>query len=70
MRYQITVNGQVYPIIRDVTTQHPRAVHEAMGTKIESELQYCLDQLSVHDWYDEGGNHRGPDENGLEIFRS
>jgi hypothetical protein len=66
---QITVNGQVYPVSRDVCTRHPAVVHEAMGTASEAELQMTLDGLNVSMWYDRDGNHLGPDCTGLEMYR-
>lgn len=39
-----------------------------MGTSSEGELQHCLDQMYVGDWYDDQGCHRGPDVDGLEKF--
>jgi hypothetical protein len=66
---QITVDGVTYPIYRDVAHTHPAAVHEAMGTASEAELQHGLDTLHVTDWYDGEGKHLGPDVDGLEMFR-
>jgi hypothetical protein len=70
MRIQITIEGRTYPIHRDVTHKHPEAVHEALGTASEAELQHALDTLHVSDWYDGDGQHLGPDTNGMEMFRS
>lgn len=64
---QITVNGTIFPIIRDVAYIHPAPVHAAMGTSTEIELQHALDTLNISDWYREG-RHLGPDSNGLEMF--
>lgn len=65
---QITMDGTIYPLLRDVAHTHPEAVHRALGTFSESELQRTLDTLNVSDWYDRRGNHLGPDANGLEMF--
>lgn len=67
-RMQITIDGNTYPVHRDVAHRHPEAVHQAMGTASEAELQAGLDTLNVSDWYDGDGNHLGPDVNGLEMF--
>lgn len=64
---RITVDGVVYPIYRDVAHVHPGAVHAALGTASEAELQRLLDQVSVHDYYDADGVYRGPDPYGLEV---
>lgn len=68
MRIQITIDGTVYPIHRDVAHRHPEAVHQAMGTASEDDLQHALDTLHVFDWYAADGSHLGPDINGLEMF--
>lgn len=68
MRIQMTINGTVYPISRDVCHTHPSVVHEAMGTSSETELQQGLDTMNVSDWYGADGKHLGPDVNGLEMF--
>ena len=69
MLIQITIDGQVYQISRDVCTQHPQQVHDALGTSSESELQHGLDTLNVEDWYGANDRHLGPDVNGMEMFR-
>lgn len=69
MRMQITVDGKAYKIHRDVAHTHPAAVHEAMGTESEAQLQAVLDGQNVSNWYDRDGNHLGPDEFGLEMFK-
>jgi hypothetical protein len=68
-RMQITIDGQIYPVLRDVAHKHPNIIHEAMGTTSEVELQRGLDTLSISDWYDTAGNHLGPDVNGFEMFK-
>lgn len=68
MKIQITVDGVVYPIRRNAAHEHPAAVHLAMETSSEAELQHALDGLNVSDWYDARGRHLGPDCNGLEMF--
>jgi hypothetical protein len=68
IRMQITVDGVTYPIYRDVANRHPDAVHRAMGTASEDELQRALDTMHVCDWYAADGSYRGPDVNGLEMF--
>lgn len=68
MRMQITVGGVTYPVSRDVAHRHPAAVHAAMGSRDEIELQRILDNMNVSDWYDGNGTHLGPDEDGLEMF--
>jgi hypothetical protein len=68
-RMQITIDGETYVLLRDVAHQHPPAVHQAMGTASEVELQCGLDRCNVDDWYDAHGRHLGPDVNGLEMFR-
>jgi len=67
-RMQITIDGTVYPVYRDAARTHPVAVHDALGTSSEAELQRVLDTLNVSDWYDADGQHRGPDANGMEMF--
>lgn len=69
MTAQITTGGVTYPISRSVTDTHPAAVHEALGTASEAELQACLDACHVDDWYGPDGSHLGPDPCGLEMFR-
>jgi len=69
VRIQITVDGTVYPIRADATHEHPRAVHAALGTSSEDELQQYLHDCRAADWYDDGGEHLGPDDSGLEMFR-
>jgi hypothetical protein len=67
---QITVGEEkTYAVYRDVAHVHPPQVHGALGTASEAELQRVLDTLNVEDWYDEKGYHRGPNANGLEMFR-
>jgi hypothetical protein len=63
----LKIDGAVYPIHRDVTRIHPRAVHDALGTRSEAELQMYLDDCHVLDWYDSDGRHLGPDDKGLEL---
>lgn len=65
--WKITLSkgGVSYPISRSVTDIHPQAVHDALGTSSESDLQYYLDQCHVSDWYSEDGQHLGPDSAGL-----
>lgn len=67
-RIQLTVDGVIRQISRDATHQHPDAVHAAMGTSSETELQRALDGMNVSDWYDARGRHLGPDCDGLEMF--
>lgn len=66
--YTITLHasGAVYEIHRDVAHRHPEAVHAALGTTSESDLQHALDTMSVDDWY-QGGQHLGADIDGLEM---
>jgi hypothetical protein len=52
---------------RDVTREHPRAVHAALGTRSEIELQQYLDDCKVADYYGDDGQHVGPDDSGLEL---
>jgi hypothetical protein len=47
---RLTANGEVYPIHRDVTREHPRAVDAALGTTSETELQQYLDDRQVADY--------------------
>lgn len=54
-RMQITIDGTVYPVYRDAARTHPVAVHDALGTSSEAELQRVLDTLNVSDWYDADG---------------
>jgi len=69
MRIQIThmKTGAVWPISRDVCTDHPAWVHEQLGTASESELQAILDGMNIADWYRDG-EHLGQDAAGLEMF--
>jgi len=67
-RIEIDVRGTTYPIHRDVATSHPSAVHEALGTTSESEIQRVLDGLNATDWYDKEGRHLGPDDSGLAMY--
>ena len=62
----LTVGEETYTIHRDVRHEHPAAVHDALGTGSEQELQQHLDQCHVDDWYF-GGQHEGPDEDGLSM---
>jgi hypothetical protein len=64
---RLTVNGEVYPIHRDVTGEHPRAVHAALGTHSEEELQQYLDDCHPQDYYGDDGEHLVPDDSGLEL---
>jgi hypothetical protein len=64
---RLHVAGEVYPIHRDVTSEHPRAVHAALGTTSETELQQYLDDCRVADYYGDDGKHLGPDDSGLEL---
>ena len=61
-----TPAGETYHIARDSATQHPAAVHEALGTSSEAELQEHLDQIRAADYY-QGGQHLGPDIDGLSV---
>jgi hypothetical protein len=45
----LTINCEVYPISRDVTHEHPRAVHAALGTHGEEELQGYLEDCRTWD---------------------
>ena len=69
--YSITITshktGEVAAIHRDVTITHPQWIHEQCGTSSESELQACLDQLNVSDWYKDG-KHLGPDVCGISMY--
>jgi hypothetical protein len=67
---QVTLNGEVYPIERNVAHIHPEQVHEALGTEgSEAALQGYLDEAYVGDWYEDAtGGHLGPDPQGLELF--
>lgn len=71
MRIQITskLTGAVELISRSVTDTHAQWVHDQLGSSSETELQAMLDQLSVDDWYDAAGDHRGQDVCGIEMFR-
>jgi hypothetical protein len=60
---------RICEIQRDVTRQHPQWVHDRLGTTSEVELQAALDAMDVDDWYDDAGNHRGPDDIGLSMYR-
>lgn len=66
-RAQVVTGGRTHDIHRCVTARHPDAVHAALGTNSEEELQAMLDQCNVEDWY-KNGRHLGPDENGLVMF--
>jgi hypothetical protein len=66
---RLTINGEVYPISRYVTCEHPRAVHAALGMHSEEELQQYLDDCHVADYNGDDGEHLGPDDSGLEMFR-
>lgn len=59
--------NQIATIRRDVSHNHPAWVHEQLGTSSEVELQSVLDGINVSEFYGAKG-HRGPDENGLEMF--
>jgi hypothetical protein len=58
--------GETLSVSRDVCATHPAWVHEQMGTSSEMELQLCLDQYHVSDWY-RAGKYLGPDCSGLEM---
>ena len=64
---EVHAGGEVYPLVRDVTHRHPEAVHRALGTSGEEELQHLLDQCHVDDWYDAELGHMGPDPSGLSM---
>jgi hypothetical protein len=65
---RLHVAGEVYPIHRDVTREHPRAVPAALGTTSETELQQYLDDCHPQDCYGDDGQHLGPpDDSGLEL---
>lgn len=68
---QITITnhktGETIDLARDVCTTHPQWVHDQLGTSSEAELQLCLDQYNVSDWYDKDGKHLGPDTAGISM---
>jgi hypothetical protein len=50
-----------------VAREHPRAVHAALGTTSETELQQYLDDCHPQDYYGDDSKHLGPDDSGLEL---
>lgn len=58
--------GEKLQITRSVSATHPAWVHSQCGTSSESELQSCLDQYDVSDYYRDG-KHLGPDSSGVEL---
>lgn len=66
---EVTSDGKTYPIQRDVASHHPKAVHDALGTHSEHQIQYMMDHLDVRDWYDaQTGKHLGVDQWGLAVY--
>lgn len=59
--------GERISIARNVAVIHPAWVHEQLGTESEADLQTCLDQFSLSDYYD-GETHKGADEYGVELI--
>lgn len=64
-----TKTREIITICRNVTATHPMWVHDQLGTSSEAELQQCLDQMSVDDWYDSRGEHLGDDVCGVSMYR-
>lgn len=65
--YQITIDGETYKLHRDVCHEHPEAVHEALGTKSESELSYYLDFMGYANFFSKDGEYLGDDIYGLGL---
>ena len=64
--WDIEIDGDVYPIVRDVTHAHPHAVHAVFMTRNESELQSLLDSHNTGDWFD-GSKYIGRDAAGVGL---
>ena len=64
--WDIEIDGDVYPIVRDVTHAHPDAVHAVFMTRNESELQSLLDSHNNGDWFD-GSKYLGRDAAGVGL---
>ena len=65
--FTIEIDGQVYPIIRDVFSTHPQLIHDALGTHSEAELQQLLDRYTLEDFFDENFNYKGRDSNAIGL---
>lgn len=65
--FDIEINGKIYPIYRDVCTEHDQAIHERLGTANEIELQRFLDCCYYGDWFDSDGHYLNRDEAGLGL---
>jgi hypothetical protein len=65
--FDLMIDGELYAISRNVCTDHPAEVHEALGTSSESELQMAIDQCNYSFWFGANGEYLGRDENGLGI---
>ena len=59
--------GEIITIDRSVTTTHPAWVHTQLGTETEGELQDCISQFNLADFY-RGETHLGRDEYGVEMI--
>ena len=65
----VEIDGETTLLQRDVCHRHPARVHEALGTKDESELQAVLDGVGYADYFDrQTGEYLGADENGLGLY--
>lgn len=60
-------SGQIITIDRSVTTVHPAWVHAQLGTESEGELQDCISQFNLADFY-RGEDHIGRDAYGVEMI--
>jgi hypothetical protein len=64
---RLIVNRKSYVIHQDSACIHPPAVHAALGTRSEEELQQYLQDCDPREYYDVNGQHLGADESGLEL---
>lgn len=72
MTFDVQIGDTLYPLVRDVTHQHPSAVHEHLGTDTttidpEVTLQRLLDALAADDWFTDDGRYLGRDMFGIGI---
>jgi hypothetical protein len=65
--FDVLIDGRIYPLHRSGAYIHPPAVHAALDTASETDLQFFLDTLVVADFYTAAGTYRGRDASGIGI---
>jgi hypothetical protein len=65
--FDLRVEGVIYPLSRNAAHVHPPAVHQALETTTETELQFFLDTLMIEDFFTYDGTYRGRDAAGIGI---